>query len=176
MPGPSAGERAFVDRLGLFFEMAGGPRTMGRIFGWLMICEPPHQSITEIARALRVSKASVSTLVRQLQASQVVERVPVESSRQHHYRITEGGWTRVIERRRTFARFAVDAAEFGLTVLGSQRAEQRERVEELRDFYVFMDNDADEFIRRWEDFRKRRRDGRATGRKTRPAGSVRRMP
>lgn len=163
MSGPSAGEREFVDRLGLLFEILGGPRTMGRIFGWLMICEPSHQSITEIARALRVSKASVSTLIRQLEASQMVERVPVAGTRQHHYRVTEGGWAQVIERRRHRARFAVEAAEFGLTVVGADRHEQRERLEEFRDFYTFMENDAaDELIRRWEEYRKSRRDDRGS--------------
>ena len=36
-------EAEFVDRLGLFMEMLGGPRTMGRIYGWLLICDPPQQ-------------------------------------------------------------------------------------------------------------------------------------
>ena len=157
MPQLSSGERQFIDRLGLFFEMLGAPRTMGRIYGWLMICDPEHQSITEIARALGVSKASISTLIRQLEASQVVERVPVSDTRQHHYRATEGGWGQVIRRRSNFARFAVEAAEVGLRAIGS-RPEQRERLEELRDLFLFMDSDADEFVRRFEDFRKRRRD------------------
>jgi DNA-binding transcriptional regulator GbsR (MarR family) len=146
--------------MGLFFEMLGGPRTMGAIFGWLMICEPSHQSITEIAGSLGVSKASVSSLVRQLEASQMVERVPVSATRQHHYQITEGGFAQVIERRRSRARFAVDAAELGLTVVGPERPEQRERLAEFRDFYTFLDDDASfELVRRWEEYRKRRRDG-----------------
>jgi len=121
-----------------------------------------------MASALRVSKASISTLTRQLQASQIVERVPVSGTRQHHYRVTEGGFAQVIERRSNLTRFAVDAAEFGLTVVGRERPEQRARLEELRDFYTFVENDTDEFVRRWEDFRKRRRDGRTPGRKGRP--------
>ena len=34
-------EAEFVDRLGLFMEMLGGSRTMGRVYGWLLICDPP---------------------------------------------------------------------------------------------------------------------------------------
>ena len=34
-------ETEFVDRFGLFMEMLGGPRTMGRIYGRLLICDPP---------------------------------------------------------------------------------------------------------------------------------------
>jgi len=57
-------ESEFVDRIGLFFEMLGAPRTMGRVYGWLLICDPPQQSLTELAEVLSVSKASVSTVAR----------------------------------------------------------------------------------------------------------------
>jgi hypothetical protein len=42
---PTEEEREFIERSGLFYEAAGGPRTAGRILGWLLICDPPHQSI-----------------------------------------------------------------------------------------------------------------------------------
>ena len=45
-------EAEFVDRLGLFMEMLGGPRTMGRVYGWLLICDPAQQSLTELAKTL----------------------------------------------------------------------------------------------------------------------------
>ena len=178
MPPPSAGERHFVDRLGLFFEMLGAPRTMGRIYGWLMICEPVHQSITEIAGSLAVSKASISTLIRQLEASQVVERVPVAGTRQHHYQVTDGGWAQIIRRRSRFAHFAIEAADAGLKAIGSRRPEQRERLEDMRDMFLFMEDDADEFVRRFEDFKKRRHDGGETRpvRRTATAGSARLTP
>lgn len=67
MSSPSPDERDFVGRLGLFMEMLGGSRTMGLIYGWLMISDPPRQSIIELAAALGVSKASISTVIRQLE-------------------------------------------------------------------------------------------------------------
>ena len=85
-------ESEFVARMGLFFEMTGGPRTMGRLYGWLLICDPPQQSLSELTTALSVSKASVSTVARQLQDSGMIERLP-SPSRQHHYRVTPGGFT-----------------------------------------------------------------------------------
>ena len=41
-------EAEFVDRMGLFFELSGGSRTMGRVYGWLLICDPPRQSLTQL--------------------------------------------------------------------------------------------------------------------------------
>jgi hypothetical protein len=39
-------EAEFVDRQGLFFEFLCASLTMGRVYGWLLICDPPQQSLT----------------------------------------------------------------------------------------------------------------------------------
>ena len=150
-------ESEFVDRLGLFFELAGGSRTMGRVYGWLLICDPPHQSLTQLGDALSVSKASVSTVARQLQEGGMVQRLP-SPNRQHLYRVTPGGFTSVLGTQASRMRLGVEAAEFGLSVLGEDRAEQRERVEDFRDFCEFCTHAyRDELMRMWIDYRARRR-------------------
>jgi len=40
-------EKHFVEEVGIFFEQTGMPRMAGRILGWLMISNPPHQTTTE---------------------------------------------------------------------------------------------------------------------------------
>ncbi|MEV1245682.1 GbsR/MarR family transcriptional regulator [Nonomuraea sp. NPDC050022] len=153
-------EAEFVDRLGLFFEMVGGPRTMGRIYGWLMICDPPQQSLTELAAALGVSKPSISTVIRPMQEGGLVERLP-SSTREHRYRLTPGGFTRVLQVQLDRMGAGAEAAEFGLSVIGEGRPEQRDRLEELRDFCEFSATEVhDEFMRRWEDYRAAKRRGR----------------
>jgi DNA-binding transcriptional regulator GbsR (MarR family) len=162
--GMSPGEREFVERIGLFMEQLGAPRTMGRVYGWLTICPAPHQSITALAEALEVSKASISTTVRLLEQGQILERVPVSGTRQHHYRIKSGGWAQIMRARTARLRVGVDAAEYGLSLIGDERGERRERLEELRDYFIFVtDVYGDEMIRRWEDYRKRQRDADRDG-------------
>src|ERR1700737_1613219 len=116
----SPDESEFVDRMGLFFELLGGPRTMGRVYGWLLICDPPQQSLTQLAEALSVSKASVSTVARQLREGGMVERLP-SPNRQHLYRVTPGGFTSVLDTQLSLMRLGIEAAEFGLSVLGEDR-------------------------------------------------------
>ncbi|WP_229784218.1 GbsR/MarR family transcriptional regulator [Pilimelia anulata] len=162
--GPSAGEAEFVERIGLMFEQLSGQRTAGRIHGWLMIADPAHQSITEIAAALGVSKASVSTLVRQLEAGSLVERVPVPGTRQHHYRIAEGGWARIWRYRIARLHAVRETTALGLRALGPDKPGQRERVHELGDLIAFLEDEYGEaFIRRWEAYRERQRAARAAG-------------
>jgi len=151
------GEAEFVDRMGLFFETVGASRTMGRVYGWLMICDPPHQWLSELAATLSVSKASVSTVARQLQEAGMVERMP-SAARQHRYRITPGGFTHVLTVQLTLMRSGIDAADFGLQLLGDDRAEQRERLQDFRDFCDFSANDyREELTRQWEQYRADRR-------------------
>jgi DNA-binding transcriptional regulator GbsR (MarR family) len=152
----SPAEAEFVDRIGLFFEMLGATRTMGRVYGWLMICEPPQQSLSELAAALSVSKASVSTVARQLQEGGMIERLPA-ASRQHLYRVTPGGFTSVLNTQLNLMRGGIDVADFGLSLLDEDRAEQRERVQDFRDFCEFSANDyRDELMRRWTEYRASR--------------------
>jgi DNA-binding MarR family transcriptional regulator len=153
----SPDEAEFVDRMGLFFETLGASRTMGRIYGWLMICDPPQQSLSELAAALSVSKASASTVARQLQEGGMIERSP-SAARQHRYRITPGGFTHVLNVQLTLMGSGIHAADFGLQLLGDDRAEQRERLQDFRDFCEFSVSDyRDELMRRWEQYRARRR-------------------
>jgi len=150
-------EAEFVDRLGLFMEMLGGPSTMGRVYGWLLICDPPQQSLTELARTLSISKASVSTVARQLQEGGMIERLP-SSTRQHLYRVTPGGFASVLDTQLSRMRLGIDAANFGLSLLDDDRTDQRERLEDFRDFCEFSAQDyRDELMQRWLDYRGKRR-------------------
>lgn len=153
----SPDEAEFVDRMGLFFEGLGAPRTMGRVYGWLMICAPPQQSLAQLATALSVSKASISTVARQLLAAGMIERLP-SASREHRYRVTPGGFTHVLNVQLSLMQPGVPAAEFGLQLLGEDRAEQRERLEDFRNFCEFCNTDyRDELARLWQDYRDRRK-------------------
>ena len=54
-------EKQFAEEVGIVFEQTGLPRMAGRILGWLLIAEPPHQSTEQLINALMASKGSIST-------------------------------------------------------------------------------------------------------------------
>jgi predicted ArsR family transcriptional regulator len=148
--GPAEGE--FVDRMGLVMERMGGTRTMGRLYGWLMICEPPQRSLGELAAELGVSKTAVSTVARQLEAGGMVERVPA-ASREHSYRLVGGGWAQVMRVQLASVRLSLETLDFGLSVVGEDHPEQRARLAETRKFFAFTVRDADGFLQRWQEYR-----------------------
>ncbi|MEV0143564.1 MULTISPECIES: MarR family transcriptional regulator [unclassified Nonomuraea] len=147
---PREGE--FIDRMGLVMERIGGTRTMGRLYAWLMICDPPHQSLTELAARLGVSKTAVSTVARQLESGGMIERVPAPG-REHRYQVARGGWAHVLKVQLAGVHLGVEALDLGLSLVGEDRPEQRARLEETREFFAFTERDADEMLQRWQEYR-----------------------
>ena len=150
-------EAEFVDRLGLFMEMLGGPRTMGRVYGWLLICDPPQQSLTELAQTLSVSKApsapspasfrtagwSNGCRVRPVNTCTGSPRAGSQACSTPSCPACGSGST---------------PPNFGLSLLDDDRSEQRERLEDFRDFCEFSAQDyRDELMQRWIDYRGKRR-------------------
>ena len=80
-------ERNFVEEVGLFFEQTGMPRMAGRILGWLLISDPPHQSTDELAGGLIASKGSISTNTRLLIQIGLIERLSLPGVRHDYFRI-----------------------------------------------------------------------------------------
>lgn len=76
----------FVERMGLLVEEDGWPRIAGRILGFLMVT-PGECSLDDIASALGVSRASVSTDARRLLQGGMLERQSRPGDRRDYYRI-----------------------------------------------------------------------------------------
>ncbi len=94
----TAAESWFVEQMGLVAEADALPRIAGRVFGYLLLADAP-QSLDEIAAALGVSKASVSTDARLLLERKLVERACRHGDRKDYYRIAPDFLQRIVEYR-----------------------------------------------------------------------------
>jgi DNA-binding transcriptional regulator GbsR (MarR family) len=95
----------FVERMGLFWESEGMPRIAGRLFGYLVLEATPC-SLDDMASALAVSKASVSTDIRKLEQVGLVERRTRPGDRRDYYVIAPDMPARIVGlRRATIERF-----------------------------------------------------------------------
>ena len=74
----------FVENMGMYFEDQGIPRIGGRMLGLLMIAHRPL-SAEDLARILKVSRASLSTNFRALLASGMVEKVTLYADRTTYF-------------------------------------------------------------------------------------------
>lgn len=82
----NAGQQRFVEEMGLAWEREGVPRIAGRIFGFLLLQAEPC-SLDDMATALGVSRASISTDARCLERLHLVERVSRPGDRRDYWGI-----------------------------------------------------------------------------------------
>lgn len=91
-------QRSFVDRMGLATESDGLSPIAGRLFALLLVAEEP-QSLDELAAALDVSKASVSTDARRLLERGIAERVTRAGDRRDYYELASDFFARIVQSR-----------------------------------------------------------------------------
>ena len=82
---PATPHDRLIDIFGRIAQDEGMPRISGQIHAYLLLADEPR-SLTEIADALGVSKASVSTNARMLEARGIARREGRVGSRQDHWR------------------------------------------------------------------------------------------
>jgi DNA-binding transcriptional regulator GbsR (MarR family) len=81
----------FIQHMGGYFESSGVPPIGGRILGLLMIAHEPL-SAEDIAAALNVSRASVSTNFRMLSSAGLAERYTSHTDRITYYVFPDTAW------------------------------------------------------------------------------------
>lgn len=140
-------ERQFAEDFGLLGERAGMPRTAARMLGWLLICDPPAQSSSEIASALGVSRASVSIGTRVLDATGLIRRAAMPGSREYRFEMDPDVWA-TIEAGERFRPWR-EMAERGLALLDDPESERGARLRAARDFYAFVEREIPKLIERF---------------------------
>jgi DNA-binding MarR family transcriptional regulator len=139
MPKPVDAElRAWVEQVSMLLEQDGLPRMAGRIFGWLLVCDPPEQTMEDLAAAVQGSKASMSTMTRLLVQSGLVEKVRTAGARRDQFRIQPGNWQKLWRSRLEMIHQATELTSHGLGLLAGKPAASRTRLEELHRQYRFF--------------------------------------
>jgi DNA-binding transcriptional regulator GbsR (MarR family) len=139
----------FTDRMGLIFEAEGQPPIAGRIFGYLLVSDDPR-SLDQLAGALAVSKASVSTNARRLAEMGMLERVCRPADRHDYYRVAPDLFSRTMaERMRRWQRFTQAVGEARRTLpIRSERV--RARLRGYESAYAYIVGEIGEALERWE--------------------------
>lgn len=131
-------ERHYADEVGMVMSQMGMPPAYGRLLGWLLICDPPSQTSTQLAQALDLSKGSVSTGMRILEQARLVHRVPTPG-RGHAYEMAPDALVRSIDPADKF-RLMRDLMDKGLALLDDPDSPRALRLRITRDFYDFIAN------------------------------------
>jgi len=144
-------EKPFVEEVGIVFEQTGLPRMAGRIFGWLLISDPPHQSTDELAEVLMASKGSISTMTRLLIQIGLIERLSRLGVRHDYFRIRPDAWRHMIRHGlEDEIKMVRQLAEHGLELLTNKTPLTLKWLEEMRDVYAFLEQEFPALLERWE--------------------------
>lgn len=130
--------RTWVEQIAMLLERDGLPRMAGRVFGWLLVCHPPEQSMEALAAAVQGSKASMSTMTRLLLQAGLVERVRTPGARRDEFRIRPGEWQKLWRARMELIHEASALTGRGLELLAGRPPAARARLEELHRQYLFF--------------------------------------
>lgn len=110
---PPVAVSVFIERMGLSAQADGLPRIAGRMLGWFILHGGPA-SLADLAAALEVSRASVSTNARVLRDLGVLEATARAGDRKDYYRLADRHYLPMLEgyvERMATVRDALAAAE-----------------------------------------------------------------
>jgi DNA-binding transcriptional regulator GbsR (MarR family) len=149
--------QSFVESMGVYFERYALPRIGGRLLGLLLVADRPF-SLDDMATILSVSRASVSTNVRLIQAIGLAELVTRTGDRRDYYQFTHDAWERalLIDIEGTLALRRL--AERGLEAIKSSENTARDHLDSMIEFCDLALADRYATLERWKDLQRAKRE------------------
>ncbi|EHR60259.1 GbsR/MarR family transcriptional regulator [Saccharomonospora cyanea] len=144
---PSA-DMSPAEELALTLTRNGLQRMTARVLAALLFTEQETLTAGELGERLRASAGSVSTALRTLTTTGLVERVPVPGSTRTHYRCPDDAWVRLMSTQNEVVRAMLAAAERGIEAAGDDSAAGR-RLTTMRDFYAYLMSELPLLLDRW---------------------------
>lgn len=84
--------RQKVEQIGVLFERSGFAPMTGRVFAYLLVCDPPHKDFFAIQAFLKASKSAISNALTALTSEGLVDYITFSGDRRRYFRINMPGW------------------------------------------------------------------------------------
>jgi DNA-binding transcriptional regulator GbsR (MarR family) len=143
------GESEFVEEMGQFLASLGMTPMAGRMWGWLLICEPAEQTAAEIADALQASRGAISGTARLLANAGLVRRSTRPGDRKEYFSAPAEALDSMLMSAASLYRQMRRIAERGLAAIEDRPAESKARLEEFRDVMGFVEVEVPRVIARF---------------------------
>ena len=133
------GESDFVEEMGQFLASVGMTRMAGRMWGWLLVCDPPEQTAGDIADALHASRGAISGTARLLANAGMIRRTTRPGDRREYFSAPAGSLQSLLSSAGAMYHRLGEIAERGLAATADRPPAARERLEEFRDVMAFVE-------------------------------------
>jgi DNA-binding MarR family transcriptional regulator len=145
----------FISATGDWWSKSYGlPPMTGRVFAWLLVCDPPEQTAAELADELEASKGSISSATGMLVRARLIERLRIRGERADRFRMRPNASGEQL--RDPGIPRARELLAHGLDALKDAPAKRRERLEEVDAFYAWWQSRSDALVDEWVEYNKRR--------------------
>lgn len=145
-----------VERLGQTLESMGIPRMPARVFAFILADDQAAYTASELAGGLDVSPAAISGAVRYLTDTHLVVRERNPAGRGDLFRVRDGDiWGTIQASRLPLLDHIIVSVREAAELLPAGSA-GRARVEETRDYFTFIRDDARGLDERWHAWLGRR--------------------
>ncbi|WP_338491865.1 MarR family transcriptional regulator [Streptomyces sp. SJL17-4] len=142
--------REAAERLALTLAEGGMQKSTARVMTALLFSQDDTMTASDLCEVLQISSGAVSGAVKQLIPTGMVERVPAPGSRRDHYRFREHAWATLMGSQNVLLATMGDAAAEGIKAAGRESTAGR-RLDEMQDFYAFMQREMAALIDTWRD-------------------------
>jgi DNA-binding MarR family transcriptional regulator len=151
---PTDAELTFADHMGRFYARRYGfPPMLGRLIGYLSVCDPPEQSINELADALLASRSAIAGAVKTAEAMRLLRRTRAAGERMDRVRIDLSGPNATGMDVSEYEELH-EMAQEGLEVLRDTPIERRSVLLEVSAFAAFLVEQMPRMQQEWEARRK----------------------
>ncbi|MFC4375051.1 GbsR/MarR family transcriptional regulator [Nocardia halotolerans] len=140
--------RDAAERLALTFSQGGMQKTTARVMTALLYTEQETMTAADLCERLSISTGAVSSAIKQLTQSGMVERVPAPGSRRERYRFPRGVWANLFSQQNEMLKIMKAAAQEGLEVVADDTVTAA-RLHEMQDFYGYMELEMPAMLQRW---------------------------
>jgi DNA-binding transcriptional regulator GbsR (MarR family) len=142
-------ERAFVEEMGQALASYGMTPMAGRMWGYLLICDPAEQTAGDLADALQASRGAISGTARMLATAGMIRRTKGGGDRREFFSApTEALDQFLANAGRTYRHFR-EIAERGLAAIEDRPPATRARLQELRDVLAFVEEEVPAVVDRF---------------------------
>jgi DNA-binding transcriptional regulator GbsR (MarR family) len=152
------GESQFVEEMGQFLGSIGMTPMAGRMWGWLLICEPVEQTAADIAAALQASRGAISGTARLLANAGLIRRTTRPGDRREYFSAPPEALDSMLGSAAAIYRQMRSIAERGLEAMADRPPKARARLQEFHDVMTFVEQEVPAVISR---FLRERKKGHA---------------
>ncbi|MCU0632882.1 MAG: hypothetical protein MUC66_07900 [Methanolinea sp.] len=144
-------EDLFIEKISLLFQQYTLlPHVAGRIFGYLLICDPPYQTASQLVDRLSIARSSVSTMMRPLIQTGFVEEFTLPGERSRIYRASEAGWEEQFLKKLAGLSKMRALMEEGKRILKDRPGALSNRIDEMHSMYAFFEREIPILVERWK--------------------------